>query len=271
MASRHPAPKIHTHLEAYDHKGVVARITVDYPSRLNILNTLAAQLLRGAFEDISANPELRVAILTGAGDRSFIGGADIKEFAALDPASAETFITNIHSVCQAIRDCPVPVIARINGYCLGAGLEVAAACDLRVATENSIFGMPEVKVGVPSVIEAALLPRLIGWGKTNELLLTGENISAQEAAACGLIDRLVTADRLDEQVGAWTRSICEAAPKAVRIQKELIRSWEDLPLKQAIEAGIASFRRAFETDEPAIYSRPFLTRKENPIAGGDSD
>ena len=262
--SNHPAPEVQTDLEPLEDNGIIARITVVYPSRLNILNTINANLLRTAFEDVSTNENIRVVVLTGAGDRSFIGGADIKEFAALDPPGAEAFITNIHSVCQAIRDCPVPVIARINGYCLGAGLEVAAACDLRVAVESAVFGMPEVKVGVPSVIEAALLPRLIGWGKTNELLLTGENISAQEAAACGLIDRLVGTDRIDEQVGTWTRSICEAAPKAVRLQKELIRSWETLPLNQAIDAGIASFRRAFESNEPAEYSRPFLTRKNPP-------
>ena len=258
----HPEPKIRLDVEDRKAKGVVARITVDYPSRLNVLNTETASLLAEAFEKVSLREDLRAVVLTGSGDRAFIGGADIKEFAALNPPAAEAFITRIHEVCRAIRECPVPVIARIQGYCLGAGLEVAASCDLRVATEDSVFGMPEVKVGVPSVIEAALLPRLIGWGRTNELLLTGENIRAEEAKAWGLIERLVKAEDLDAQVTSWLSSILEAAPQAIRLQKDLIRCWEELPLKESIEQGIESFRRAFETGEPAIYTRPFLERKK---------
>lgn len=258
----HPDPQVHTKFEEHKDRGAVAHVTVDYPTRLNILNTPMSNLLVDAFQSASARDDLRAVVLTGAGGRAFIGGADIREFAGLDPAGAEAFITRIHNVCQAIRDCPVPVIARIQGYCLGAGLEVAASCDLRVATEASIFGMPEVKVGVPSVIEAALLPRLIGWGRTNELLLTGENVSAREAAAWGLIDRLVREDELDAQVDAWVLSILEAAPNAVRLQKDLIRQWEELPLSEAIEKGIEMFRRAYDTGEPAAYTRPFLDRKK---------
>lgn len=122
-------------------------------------------------------------VLTGAGDKSFIGGADIREMAALTPATAETFITRLHAMCACLRDLPVPVIARINGYAIGAGLEVAAACDLRVASNSAVFGMPEVKVGIPSVIEAALLPSLIGWGRTRELLYLGENIGWSSASS----------------------------------------------------------------------------------------
>ena len=114
--------------------------------------------------EVAADPELRLAILTGAGGRAFVGGADIGEIAALDHASARDFITLVHRCCDAFRRLPVPVIARIDGYALGAGLELAAACDLRVASETSVFGMPEVAIGIPSVVEAALLPRLIGAG-----------------------------------------------------------------------------------------------------------
>ena len=105
-------------------------------------------------------------------------------------ASAEAFIARLHGACAAIRSLPVPVIARISGYCLGGGLEVAASCDLRVASEDSTFGMPEVNVGIPSVIEAALLPRLVGWGKARELVYTGLSISAAEAVSCGLVERV---------------------------------------------------------------------------------
>src|SRR6185503_218248 len=112
----------------------------------------------------------RVVVLTGAGERAFIGGADINEMAELDEESARVFISQLHEACAALRNLPVPVIARISGYCLGAGLEIAASCDLRVAADHSTFGMPEVRVGIPSVIEAALLPRLIGWGMAARLI-----------------------------------------------------------------------------------------------------
>lgn len=240
----------------------VTWITINYPTRLNVMNTALMERLTPAIRAVGNEPDLRAVVLTGAGDRAFIGGADIKEFSALDPSSAEAFITRIHDVCQAIRDCPVPVIARINGYCLGAGFEVAASCDLRIASDTSIFGMPEVKVGVPSVIEAALLPRLIGWGKTNELLLTGENIEAYEAQRIGFLERVVTEADLDADLRKWVESIVSAGPRAVRLQKELIRKWESQSLDQAIREGIRTFRRAFETDEPQRYAAPFLNRKK---------
>ncbi len=166
-------------------QGVVANVTIDNAAKLN---TLGSQLMIEFVERVEAlggNDDLRAVVLTGAGDKAFIGGADIFEMARLDAASAEGFITLVHRSCDCLRALPVPVIARLNGYALGAGLEVAAACDLRVAASNAVFGMPEVKVGIPSVVEAALLPGLIGWGRTRELLLFGENIDARDGARLG--------------------------------------------------------------------------------------
>ncbi len=163
-------------------------------------------------------------------------------------------------MCAALRDLSAPVIARINGYALGAGLEVAAACDLRVAAANAVFGMPEVRVGIPSVIEAALLPRLLGWGRTRELLLLGENIDAETALRWGLVERVVPADSLDAAVEACLAALLKAGPRAVRLQKKLIRQWEDLPVSGAIEAGIDCFADAYATDEPSRLMRAFLDR-----------
>ena len=154
--------------------GSVARVVVDSEARLNILGSVLIKQLISVLDTLRENTSHRAVILTGAGDRAFIGGADINEMSRLDLETAREFITDLHHVCASIRSLPVPVIARINGYCLGAGLEIAASCDLRAASLDSTFGMPEVRVGIPSVIEAALLPRLIGWGKTRELLYTGE-------------------------------------------------------------------------------------------------
>jgi enoyl-CoA hydratase len=253
--------KVDLTLNDHDKRGCVARIVVDNQARLNILNSELIRQLTAAIKSLGDTERLRVLILTGAGDQAYIGGADINEMAALDKSSARDFIARLHDACAALRQLAVPVIARINGYCLGAGLEIAASCDLRIAADHSTFGMPEVRVGIPSVIEAALLPRLIGWGKAAELIYTGVSISAAEALECGLVQRVVPREQLDQAVDRWTQAILEGGPCAQRLQKSLIREWERLPLDQAIERGIASFAAAYETDEPRRLMESFLTRR----------
>jgi len=180
--------------------------------------------------------------------------------ADLRPDSAHHFITQLHLAAQAIRALPVPVIGRLRGYCMGAGLELAAACDFRVADDSFVMGMPEVKVGLPSVIEAALLPQLIGWGRTRELLLTGANYDANEAFEMHFVEKLVPGRELDAWVETWLERILQAGPLVVRAQKALIGKWEELGPAAAIEAGIDPFGDAYETDEPnrmlASYVKP---------------
>ncbi|HEY3910614.1 MAG TPA: enoyl-CoA hydratase [Stellaceae bacterium] len=231
--------------------GRVARLTIDNRAKLNSLNSALMEEIVATVAGFAADPELRLVILTGAGGRAFAGGADLAEIAALDHAGARRFITLVHRCCDAFRRLPVPVIARIDGFALGAGLELAAACDLRVASETSTFGMPEVRVGIPSVVEAALLPRLIGEGRARRLLLTGETIGAAEALAWGLIDALAPAERLDDAVDRLAQPILAAGPQAIRLQKSLIREWQELPTAAAIARGIDAFVSAFDTDEPA--------------------
>ncbi len=244
-----------------DRGGRVARLTIERPAKLNALDPPTIARLTEAAAALQQDDALRAVVLTGAGERSFIGGADVNTLAGLDAAGAEAFITALHQAIAAIRAIPVPVIARINGYCLGAGLEIAIACDLRVATERAQFGMPEVKVGMPSVIEAALLPRLIGWGKTAELVLLGENIDAAEALRIGLIEKVTPAAEFDSAVDAWLAAILAAGPQAVRAQKALMRQWEQLPLEAAIQAGIGSFRACYQGDEPRRMLAHFLNKR----------
>lgn len=248
-------------IDDYQERGPVARIIIDYQERLNILNSELISQLTSALTDLTRKEELRAVVLSGAGERAFIGGADVNEMASLNKTSARDFITRLHECCAALRGVPVPVIARISGFCLGAGLEIAVSCDLRIAADHSTFGMPEVRVGIPSVIEAAILPRLIGWGKAAELVYTGETISAAEAVACGLIERAVPASELDAEVDRWTGAILQSGPRAIRLQKSLLREWESLPLDQAIERGIDVFATAYETDEPRVFMQRFLTRR----------
>lgn len=250
---------VHVDIEPRE-TGAVARVTIDNATKLNILGSVLMAEFVAKVTALGEREDLRAVVLTGAGERAFIGGADIHEMAGLDAARAREFITRLHRMCAALRDLAVPVIARINGYALGAGLEVAAACDLRVAATNAVFGMPEVKVGIPSVIEAALLPGLIGWGRTRELLLLGESIDAETALRWGLVERVAPASGLDAAVEACLAALLKAGPRATRLQKKLIRQWEDLPVSGAIAAGIGCFADAYATDEPSRLMRAFLDR-----------
>ena len=156
----------------------------------------------------------------------------------------------------------MPVIARIHGYAFGAGLEIAAACDVRIASETASFGMPEVKLGIPSVIEAALLPTLVGWGRAREIMYLGEIFTAAEALEWGLIEHVVPTAALDATVETWIGKLLTSTPGAVRLQKRLIRQWEDLPLSAAVQAGVAAFAAAYRTDEPAVAMRKFLAAQK---------
>ena len=238
----------------------VGWVILDNEAKLNTVDSALCRALADAVSELAAMPDLRALVLAGAGERAFVGGADVGEMVGLDPDSAPAFIGGLRAVCAALRAAPVPAIARIAGYCLGGGLEIAAACDFRIAARGARFGMPEVKVGVPSVIDAALLPDLIGWGRTRMLVYTGETIDAGEALAWGLVERLVPADALDDAVARALGHIVAAGPRAVRAQKALVREWERLPREAAIEAGKAVFAAAYRSDEPRRLMRAFLDR-----------
>jgi len=245
-------------LEERSAGGHVARLTIDNTAKLNSLDrTLMAEIIEAA-DKLAADPRVRLLVATGAGERAFVGGADISQIAALDRNSARDFITMVHHCCDAFRRLPAPVIARIDGYALGAGLELACACDLRVASERAVFGMPEVRIGIPSVVEAALLPKLIGHGRARRLLLTGETIGAAEALTWGLVDVVVEPEALDQAVEDLARPILAAGPQAIRLQKSLILDWEELPISAAVQRGIECFVAAYDTDEPTRMAGTML-------------
>src|SRR3954447_21238044 len=189
-----------------DSRGVV-RLTICNAGSLNILGSAAINGVREGLEVLAAERGIRVLIIAGQSEKSMIGGADIKEMASLDQGSAEKFITGLRDLCEAARAFPAPVIARIPGWCLGGGLEFAAACDFRIAAHDAKFAMPEVKVGIPSVIHAALLPQLIGWGRARWLIMTAATIDAPTALNWGLVDVVATEDGLDAAVEAMLAAI----------------------------------------------------------------
>ena len=250
-----------TRLDDRGEAGCVAYVMVNDPEHRNALGRRGKAELIAAFRTLADDERLRVAVLTGAGDASFIGGANIKEMSEVDVQVAEDISTKTHLACDAIRRLPVPVIARVNGYCLGAGMELAAACDMRVGADTARFGMPEVKFGIPSGMEACLLPGLIGWGKTRELVFTGELIDASEAHRCGFLDRLVVPGDLDAAVERWVSAILAAGPRAIRIQKRLVRDWERMSIADSVRQGIAAVVEARRTDEPRRLMEAFVERQ----------
>ncbi|MBR71441.1 MAG: enoyl-CoA hydratase [Rhodospirillaceae bacterium] len=226
----------------------VVEVILNRPEKHNALSELLITNLTKVIRDISSSDKLRCVIVSGAG-KGFSSGADIDELRNLNYKNAEIFIRHLHGACQAVRDCPVPVIAKVHGPCIGAGLELAVSCDLRCASYTSTFSMPEVQVGIPSVIEAALLPRLVGWGKASEILFTGKTFAAEEAMKFGLVEKLARPSELDSAIEEWIKSICSASSSAIRAQKSLMHQWEQLTINDAIESGVSYFKESYKTDE----------------------
>ena len=243
-----------------DQRGVV-RLNICNAGSLNILGSAVINGVREGLEALAADPAVRVLVLGGQSQKSMIGGADIKEMVGLDQTSAEAFITRLRDLCEAVLNFPAPVIARMPGWCLGGGLEVAAACDFRVAALDAKFGMPEVRVGIPSVIHAALLPRLIGWGRARWLVMTAENIDAPTALAWGLVDVVAAEGGLDAAVEHTINALLQCGPQALRAQKALLRQWQELPLTESVNLSIGVFGKSFLTDEPKRLMEGFIKRK----------
>jgi enoyl-CoA hydratase len=239
----------------------VVRLTICNAGSLNILGSAAINGLREGLETLAMERQIRALVIAGQSEKSMIGGADIKEMAKLDQAAAEKFITGLRDLCEAVRAFPAPVIARMPGWCLGGGLEFAACCDFRIAADDAKFAMPEVKVGIPSVIHAALLPRLIGWGRARWLIMTAATIDAPTALDWGLVDVIAPASGLDAAVETALVSILACGPEAIRSQKALLRQWEELPLKESINLSVGVFGQAFLTGEPQRLMQGFLDRK----------
>jgi enoyl-CoA hydratase len=215
-----------------EREGSVARIFLNRPEKANALTSAMLDALSRAFEKLDAS----VVVLAGRG-KTFCGGADVQELRALNVDTAPRFVTRIHEVCRAIRELPVPVVARLHGAVIGAGLEIAAACDLRVAAEGTKFAMPEVRIGIPSVVEAALLPRLMGSGRAAWLVLTGEPIDARRALEWGLIEETGDGEKL-------VATLLAADRQALRMQKQLLQLWDEASLATSVTASVERFAQA---------------------------
>jgi enoyl-CoA hydratase/carnithine racemase len=242
-----------------DKRNGCAWVTLDRPPLNLIVPELIAEL-RGAFDALARDAGVRAAVVTGAG-RAFTAGMQVQVLRDLTPATAKALITSLHEAIHAVHDAPFPTIAMVNGPCLGAGFELAMACDLRVAAAGAQLGLPEVKVGAPSVIEAALLPALVGPGRAAEMLLTGDSVTAEQALGWGLVNRVAPDAELTSATVALVDKILACAPPAIRLQKELIVRWRGTDLASAIRIGIDAFARNYETGEGREAALAFLEKR----------
>ena len=223
---------------------------------LNLLGSAMVAALVGAFGELAASrPRVVVVFCSGA-------GADVREMARFDPASARAFITALHGACAAIRELDAPVIAAIDGPCLGAHLEVAAACDLRIASERARLGMPEIRVGIPSVIDAYWLALVCGLGNASALMFEGEPISAAEALRIGLVNRVAPDGGLEAEALGWAATIGRASPVALVQQKRVLRDWTDAAYRGAARASIERFVETIEAGEFREAMRAMLDKRE---------
>lgn len=236
-----------------------AWITLDRPP-LNLLTPDLIRLLRETVSPLGRDASVRAAVITGAG-RALTGGMQVQVLRDLDPAGAKALITGLHEAIQLVHEAPFPTVCMINGACLGAGFELALACDLRVAAAGAIMGLPEIRVGVPSVIEAALLPGLVGPGRAAELLLTGASVSAEQALEWGLVNRVAPRDQLEALTADLVGRILACSPVALRLQKELIVRWRNTDLPTAIAYGINTFAQTYASDEVREATRAFLEKR----------
>jgi enoyl-CoA hydratase len=246
-----------------ERRGDSARVTLDRQP-LNLLVPEMIQGIKAAFDELRADPGIRAAVLTGSG-RVMTAGVDLQFLRNLNARDAKGFIATLHDAINAVHEAPFPTVCMMNGACLGGGFELAMACDMRTAATETLMGLPEVRVGVPSVIEAALLPLLIGPGRAAECLLTGASITARQALEWGLVNRVAPSAELDRATAELIDGILECAPSAVRLQKELIIRWRNSDLRSAVEYGINAFAHAYTTEEPRAAMQAFLDRRRSRV------
>ena len=252
----------------YEMRPPLAVITIDRPKVLNALNQLSMTELEQVFLDLRDNDAVRAVLLTGAGEKAFVAGADIGELASLSPLEGERLAARGQRNFHLIETCGKPVIACINGFALGGGCELALACTLRIASSNARLGQPEVKIGIiPGYGGTQRLPRLIGKGAALKMILTGEAISAAEALRLGLVDEVVEAAQLLPRAEQIAQTIAGMAPLAIRDSIRAVNSGYDLPLASGLELEASLFGLSCSTSDKAEGARAFLEERVPPWSG----
>lgn len=252
----------------YEERGPVAIVTLNRPDKLNAINIEVFHQLREQFAEIAANPQIRVAILTGSGSKAFAAGADIAELATLTPVGARELSALGQSVMDGIARLPKPVIAAVNGYALGGGLELALCCHFRIASRNARLGVPEVTLGViPGYAATQRLPRLVGPGRALEMILTGNPLTADEAAQAGLVNRVVDPEALLPTALEIAGAIAKRGPVAIRFALEAVQRGLDGTLEEGSGLEAALFGLLWTTEDMREGTSAFLQKRPPDFKG----
>jgi enoyl-CoA hydratase len=246
----------------------IALVTINRPDKLNALSEAVIAELRDVFERIQMEPAIRATVLTGAGEKAFVAGADIKELAAHSPLEMREAARRGQQTFRLLETSSKPSVAAINGYALGGGLELAMACTVRFASENARMGQPEVKLGlIPGYGGSQRLPRLVGRGRALELLLAGEPITAAEAHRIGLVNAVVSSPELLSYSRAWLGKVLGNAPLAVALAMEAVDIGLDAGLEEGLRLEAASFGLCAATEDCREGTRAFLEKRKPAFAG----
>lgn len=246
----------------YEHDGMVGIITINRPEALNALNSAVLDELNGCLDGIDTNV-VRAVVLTGAGSKSFVAGADIGEMSKLSPAEGEAFGKKGNDVFRKIETFPIPVIAAVNGFALGGGCEIAMSCDIRICSDNAMFGQPEVGLGItPGFGGTQRLARLIGVGMAKQLIYTARNIKADEALRIGLVNAVYPQEELLGVAKKMAVNIAQNAPIAVRACKKAINDGLDVKMDDAIVIEEKLFGSCFATHDQVEGMSAFLEKRK---------
>ena len=242
-------------------RGAVAVVTMNRPEKRNALDGQMRCAFIEAIEGINRDPAVRAVVITGAGDKAFVAGADIGEFEGRSPVD-QWRVMKAPTVFDALERSPKPVIAAVNGYCLGGGMELALACDIRIASRAARFGQPEVNLGIiPGGGGTQRLPRIIGLGAALRLILTGEMVNADEALRLGLVEEVIEPEHLLERAMTMAQTIANKSPVAVSAAKEATRAALSLPLADGLKLETALFELCFSSEDKAEGVRAFLEKR----------
>jgi enoyl-CoA hydratase len=242
--------------------GAVAIVTINRPEKRNALNTLTISEIHHVMTALGADPTVGAIVLTGAGDKAFVAGADISELAVMTPAGGQAHAAAGQRAFDAIETLGKPVIAAVNGFALGGGCELAMACTLRLAADSARFGQPEINLGLtPGYAATQRLPRLVGRGRALELLLTGEMISAARALEIGLVNRVVAAADLRAEALTLATTLAAKAPIATRYILEAVQHGAEMPLAEAQYLEATLFGLIASTDDMREGTRAFLEKR----------
>jgi enoyl-CoA hydratase len=252
-----------------DEEKGIARITINRPAARNALNTDTRLELKSRIGEIENDQNIRVVIITGAGDKSFVSGADINDFKGATPQMMEERTSTLgQGLFTALENLRAPVIAMINGYCFGAGLEMAMCCDTRIASENAKFGQLEINIGIfPGAGGTQRLPRLIGWGRAKQMIYTGRIIDGVEAERIGLVDRVVPPDMLEQEVKQLAETIASKSPVIMSLAKKAINRGMYTDLAAGLAYEKRNFALCFATEDHIEGIAAFLEKRQPVFKG----